>query len=271
MYHYFLIDLDGTLYRGEEKIPDAPPFLHWLRQEGIPFAILTNNSTRSPAQVAGKLRQMGFKVHPEEIYTSSIATAEYLKGKAKGKRIYAIGEEGLYEALHLAGFTLVDGQDPNGVDVVVCGLDREVTYEKLARAALAIRAGASFIGTNEDRALPTERGFLPGAGSLIRLLAATTEVEPLYIGKPSSLIIQMALINYGFIREETVLIGDNLRTDILSGIHGGIETILLYTGVTTPEEARRSDIKATHSFHSLTEVKNWLMRNGRQTDSCSRV
>lgn len=259
MYRSFFIDLDGTLYRGEEVIPDAPPFLAWLKSEGIPFAILTNNSTRTPEQVADKLGHMGFQIDPEEIFTSSMATAEYLRRTSAGKRVYAIGEDGLFDALKKAGFEPVDGLDPTKVDVVVSGLDREVTYEKLARAALAIRAGAIFIATNGDRALPTERGFLPGAGSLASLIATTTGIDPLYIGKPSSIIVEMALKRYRFMREETLLVGDNLHTDILSGVEGGIDTLLLFTGVTTREELAGSHIKPTYAFNTLSEVKSWLI------------
>ncbi|MBE3554781.1 MAG: TIGR01457 family HAD-type hydrolase [Thermicanus sp.] len=262
MYKSFLIDLDGTLYRGEELIQDAPSFLAWLRDEGFSFAILTNNSTRTPQQVAEKLLRMGFYVTAEEIFTSSLATAEYLKTKHAGKRIYPIGEEGLIEALQKAGYSLVDGENPQDVEVVVSGLDREVTYEKLARGALAIRAGAAFIATNGDKALPTERGFLPGAGSLAGLLSITTGVDPTVVGKPSKIIVEMALNRFGFKQKESLIIGDNLHTDILAGKNGGLDTLLLFTGVTTREEAETSTIRPTYSFSSLTEVRQWLMRKG---------
>ncbi|SEN56713.1 TIGR01457 family HAD-type hydrolase [Lihuaxuella thermophila] len=248
-YRGYLIDLDGTLFRGTELIPGALSFIEKLAGANIPFLYLTNNSSRPPEQVAEKLRGFGFPAEPDQVYTSALATAQYLKEEMDSPSVFVIGEEGLKRAIREAGICINEEQP----EAVVVGIDRQFTYEKMKRACLAIRNGATLIGTNADRALPTEEGLLPGSGSLSIGIAAASGVEPLFIGKPEPIIMKYALEKLGTSPEETLVVGDNLETDILAGIRGGMDTLLVFSGITTHEMANKSRIRATYYLDSLRD------------------
>ncbi|MBH8598954.1 MULTISPECIES: TIGR01457 family HAD-type hydrolase [unclassified Thermoactinomyces] len=251
-YKGYFIDLDGTLYRGTELIPEALEFVRELDQKGIPHLYLTNNSSRTPEQVADKLRQFGFPARPGQVYTTALATAQYVQENFPDARVYVIGEEGLLQALKEKGCRITE-EHPNAV---VVGIDRGFTYKKMKKACLAIRAGATLIGTNADRALPTEEGLLPGSGSLVAGISAATGVKPLFIGKPEPIILRYALKKLGVAPEEVLIVGDNLDTDIRAGIEGGMDTLLVFTGITTPEMAEKAEIKATYTARNLREWMN---------------
>lgn len=250
-YRGYLIDLDGTMYRGSEKIDEAVTFVKELEKRKIPYLFVTNNSTKHPSKVAEHLREMDVPANTEHVFTTSMATATYLTELQKQAKVCVIGEEGLHLAIKEEGHTIVE----EGAEFVVMGLDRSISYEKLAKAALNIRAGAKFIATNGDVALPTERGLLPGAGSLISVLSVTTGVIPTFIGKPESIIVEQALEVMGLTKEETIMVGDNYHTDILAGIQAGMDTLMVYTGVSTKEEVASYDIQPTHAIDSLAEWK----------------
>jgi 4-nitrophenyl phosphatase len=246
-----IIDLDGVLYRGAEVIPGAGAFIEFLRERGVGFVLATNNSTRTPQQFVDKLAGMGVTVHPDEILTSAQATAGYLKCIAPpGARVFVVGQEGLWAALRETGFTLVE----DDAEYVVAGMDVNACYERLAQATLQIRAGASFIGTNPDKTFPSERGIVPGAGSLLAFLEAATGVTPTVIGKPGTTMLEQALARLGASPSATsahpfpsvapsayplqsaapsaAMLGDRLETDILAGQRVGLSTILVLSGVT---------------------------------------
>ena len=169
-----------------------------------------------------------------------------------GSSVYMIGEQGLKDALESRGFELTD-QRP---DFVVVGLDTEVTYRKLEVAVLAILAGATFIGTNADSNLPNERGLTPGAGSLVKLVEYATQTKPIMIGKPEAIIMEMALQRVGLTKEQVVMVGDNYHTDIEAGINVGMDTLLVYTGVSTKEQAAGEEAPPTHVVDSLDD---WMV------------
>lgn len=248
-YQGYLIDLDGTCIRGNQLIDGALDFIFRLENKGIPYLYLTNNSTRTPEQVAEKLRGFGFPAHPDQVYSSALATAEYLVEHEKNASVYVIGEEGLIQAIRSVGLKLTDQQP----DVVVVGLDRQFSYEKMKIACLAIQQGAKFIGTNKDRSLPTEKGNLPGSGSLSTAIAAATGVTPLYIGKPESIIMRYALNKLKVPADKVLVVGDNLETDILAGIQANMDSLLVFTGITTPQMLRKSKIQPTYAIHNLKE------------------
>lgn len=249
MYKGYLIDLDGTMYRGEEKIEEASDFVKALRERGVPYLFVTNNSTRKPEQVAEKLEHFDIPATGEQVFTTSMATANFIYERKQDATVYIIGEEGLHDALVEKGFTLVD-ENP---DFVVVGLDREITYEKLAKACLAVRGGATFISTNGDIAIPTEHGLLPGNGSITSVIAVSTTVDPIFIGKPESIIMEQALKVLGTTKEETLMVGDNYDTDILAGMNADMDTLLVHTGVTTVEKLTEYEVQPTHVVHNLTE------------------
>ncbi|HDR4903059.1 TPA: TIGR01457 family HAD-type hydrolase [Bacillus cereus] len=249
MYKGYLIDLDGTMYRGEEQIEEASDFVKALRERGIPYLFVTNNSTRKPEQVAEKLVRFDIPAKAEQVFTTSMATANFIYERKQDATVYMIGEEGLHDALVEKGFELVD-ENP---DFVVVGLDRDITYEKLAKACLAVRNGATFISTNGDIAIPTERGLLPGNGSLTSVVAVSTGVDPIFIGKPESIIMEQALKVLGIEKNEALMVGDNYDTDILAGINAGMHTLLVHTGVTTVEKLTEYEVQPTQVVHNLTE------------------
>ncbi|MCZ0871006.1 TIGR01457 family HAD-type hydrolase [Peribacillus sp. AS_2] len=246
-YKGYLIDLDGTMYRGTEQIAEAAGFINDLRKRDIPYLFVTNNSSRTPAQVADKLRSIGISTEDDQVFTTSMATANYIAEQKKGASVYVVGEEGIIEALKEKGMKLVE-EHP---DYLVMGIDRGINYEKLSKACLAVRNGAVFISTNGDIAIPTEQGLLPGNGSLTSVVSVSTQVQPIFIGKPESVIVEQALRVLGVSKEETIMVGDNYDTDILAGINAGIDTLLVHTGVTTKERLKQYKEQPTHVVDTL--------------------
>lgn len=248
-YKGMLLDLDGTMYRGEQVIEEAPGFVEVCKQEGIPYLFLTNNSSRMPSQVAEKLNGMGISARPDQVYTSSMAAAAYISQNYGNPSVYMIGEEGLEAALESSGATFTE----KGADIVVVGIDRELSYEKLKLAVLNIQNGATFISTNEDKAIPTEEGLLPGNGSITEMIALTTGVRPLYLGKPQAFIIDQALAVLGTAKEEALLVGDNYYTDILAGIRAGVDTLMVETGATSFNDLNDVRVQPTYKVKTLDE------------------
>ncbi|MED3996774.1 TIGR01457 family HAD-type hydrolase [Peribacillus frigoritolerans] len=246
-YKGYLIDLDGTMYRGTEQIAEAAGFINDLRKRDIPYLFVTNNSSRTPAQVADKLRSIGISTEDDQVFTTSMATANYIAEQKKGASVYVVGEEGIIEALKEKGMKLVE-EHP---DYLVMGIDRGINYEKLSKACLAVRNGAVFISTNGDIAIPTEQGLLPGNGSLTSVVSVSTQIQPIFIGKPESVIVEQALRVLGVPKEETIMVGDNYDTDILAGINAGIDTLLVHTGVTTKERLKQYKEQPTHVVDTL--------------------
>ena len=249
-YQGYLIDLDGTIYEGKKRIPAGERFVHRLQEHQIPYLFVTNNTTRRPETVQAMLAEQFNIVTPlETIYTASLATIDYMNDLGKDKTVYVIGEDGLKSAIYEAGYI----EDTNNPAYVVVGLDTDLTYEKLTIATLAIQKGATFIGTNPDLNIPTERGHLPGAGSLLALLEAATRIKPAIIGKPKSIIMDKALEILGTEKSQTIMVGDNYLTDIRAGIDNGFSTLLVLTGFTKPEEVDHLPIAPTQVLNSLDE------------------
>ncbi len=249
-YKGYLIDLDGTIYKGKSRIPAGERFIARLQERGIPYLLVTNNTTRTPEMVQNMLAsQFNVKTPLETIYTATMATVDYMNDMKRGKTAYVIGEKGLKDAIAQAGYQ----EDIEHPAYVVVGLDTDLTYEKLAIATLAIQKGAMFIGTNPDLNIPTERGLMPGAGSLINLLQSATRVEPVIIGKPKAIIMNKSLDVLGVARHEAVIVGDNYLTDIMAGIKNDIATLLVTTGFTKPEEVPNLPIQPDHVLASLDE------------------
>ncbi|GGA76723.1 TIGR01457 family HAD-type hydrolase [Ornithinibacillus halotolerans] len=252
-YKGYLIDLDGTMYKGNEVIDQAPQFIQSLVEKDIPYLFLTNNSSRTSTQVAEKLNHLGIEASAKNVFTSSMATAKYIKQTNPNAICYVIGEEGLFDALQKENVKVAD--DHLVSNTVVVGIDRYINYEKLACACLAVRNGASFISTNSDHALPTERGLLPGNGALTTVISVSTGVKPQFIGKPETIIVDQALHELGTTKEETILVGDNYNTDIRAGISSGMDTLMVFTGVTPFKDYDSLPIKPTYYVRDLSE---WL-------------
>lgn len=250
-YSGYLIDLDGTMYRGTEQIEEAADFIQRLLAADIPYLFVTNNSSRTPAQVAEKLRNFSIPAEEGQVFTTSQATANYIYEQKKDASIYVIGEEGIRTAISEKGFELAE----EDAEFVVVGIDRSITYEKLATACLAVRNGATFISTNGDIAIPTERGLLPGNGSMTSVISVSTQTKPTFIGKPESIIMEQALQVLGTSKDDTLMVGDNYDTDILAGINAGMDTLLVHTGVTKKEHLSRYDVGPTYVVDTLDQWK----------------
>lgn len=192
-YKGYFIDLDGTIYAGKKRIPAAKRFIESLQQQSIPFLFVTNNSTKLPKDVVIDLADNhDIHVSEDNVYTSGMATADYIEGqtdKPAKTSVYIVGEMGLYQAILAKGFKL----DKVNPDFVVVGLDSDLTYEKLTEAVLAVRNGSAFIGTNPDTNIPKERGMLPGAGTVVKFVEHATQQESVMIGKPNAMILNNAL------------------------------------------------------------------------------
>jgi 4-nitrophenyl phosphatase len=251
-----IIDMDGVLYRGDEAISGVQEFFAFLRERPIEFILATNNSTRTAQQHVDKLARIGVEVALSEILTSSQATAMYLETLAPpGTKVYVIGEEGLETAMRQRGY-IISG---DGAEFVVVGMDRRLTYEKLRVATLLIGGGARFIGSNPDKTLPTEEGFIPGAGAMLAALEASTGVAPTIIGKPERTIFELALAKLGSSKEDTAMVGDRLETDVLGGYNAGLSTILVLSGATHHQDVDSTPVKPDLVFEDIRHLhKAWL-------------
>jgi 4-nitrophenyl phosphatase len=246
-----IIDMDGVLYRGNEAIAGTDGFVRFLREQGLAFVLATNNSTKTPQQYVDKLASMGVSVEPDEVLTSALATASYLSTVADpDARVFVVGQDGLWAALRERGFALVE----DTVDYVVVGMDFAICYERLAQAALLIRAGARFVGTNPDRTFPSERGIVPGAGALLAFLEAATGVAPTVIGKPGGTMIEQGLARMGAAPASTAMLGDRLETDILAGQRAGLLTMLVLSGVTDQALLSTSDLRPDLVFRNVDHL-----------------
>ena len=254
-YKGYLIDLDGTMYRGSQIIEGAKEFVEAVHSSGSPYLFLTNNSTKTQEDVATHLNQIGIETEPKNIFTSSMAAAKFIKHRKTNARCYVIGGEGLFDAIKKEGMTIVSDEN---CDFVVFGLDYNITYEKYAKACLAIRNGATFISTNSDNAIPTERGLLPGNGALTSVITVSTNQNPIFIGKPEPTIMDEALIVLGTNKEDTLMVGDNYNTDIKAGINSGVDTLMVFTGVTPFGAYPSLEIKPTHHVQNLREWISYI-------------
>lgn len=250
-YKGYLIDLDGTLYYGTNRIPTAEQFVRELKKKKQPFLFLTNNATRSSQQIVENLRSnYELPIGLENIYTSTQALITYMEEHHLGKVVHIVGEEALYQQVEAAGFPIT--LDTNA-DVVVQGLNRQATYKELALAATAIREGAEFLVTNADQTIPTEIGIMPSSGALTAFLEVASGKKGLILGKPNALIVESALDELNLKAEDVLLIGDKYETDILAGINAGVDTLLVLTGVTRREDVASLPMQPTYVLENLSE------------------
>lgn len=257
-YPNLIIDMDGVLWKGDEPLPGLHAFFALLRRDRVRFALTTNNSTRTIAEYGAKLSRMGVVVEPREILTSAQGAAAYIAEEAPaGSTVFAIGEDGLIEALREHGLTLVD-EAASAADYVAVGWDRQLTWSKLRRACLLLRAGARFVGTNPDRTFPTPEGLVPGNGAQLAALQAATDISPVIVGKPEPLLYHQALKRLGADPAETAALGDRLDTDILGGQRAGLHTILVLSGVTTAKELARSALQPDEVYADIDALaREW--------------
>jgi 4-nitrophenyl phosphatase len=247
-----VIDADGVLWRGRQPLPGVPAFFDFLCARKLPYIIATNNSARPESDVIEKLARYGTQIDESHILTSSQATVLCLPRLApNAQRVLVVGGEWLGTVMTHAGYQVVE-QD---ADVVVVGIDWNLTYDKLKRATREIRRGAKFIGTNADKTFPSEEGIVPGAGAILAALEAASETAPIVIGKPERMMFDIAVEKMGVTPEYTATLGDRLETDILGGQRAGLRSILVMTGVTTPEMLAQSSIQPDWVFDDLVALR----------------
>lgn len=246
----YLMDMDGVLVRGPQLVPGADEFIARLRQHGIPFLILTNNSLYTPRDLQVRLGRLGLHVEPDELFTSALATAQFLQRQAPGGTAFAIGEAGLTTALHDADYVLTDLQP----EYVVVGETTAYSYQRITQAVRLIAAGARFLATNSDAVGPGEGGLVPATGAVAALIAEATGVQPYFVGKPNPLMMRAALRRLGAHSETTVMIGDRMDTDIRAGTEAGMRTVLVLTGVTAREDVPRFPYRPTLIVESVADL-----------------
>ncbi len=247
----YLMDMDGVLVRGAHLIPGTAEFIERLRARGRRFLILTNNSLYTPRDLQARLARMGLDVPPEALYTSALATAQFLRAQTPDGTAYVIGEAGLTTALHDVGYVLTDHQP----DYVVLGETRSYSFQGITQAIRLISAGARFIATNPDVVGPTDEGLLPATGAVAALIAEATGVRPYFVGKPNPLMMRSALRQLGAHSEISAMIGDRMDTDIVAGTEAGMRTILVLSGVTQRDQVDRFPYRPTLIMDSVAEIE----------------
>jgi NagD protein len=246
----WLTDMDGVLVHEGAPIPGAPEFVGRLRASGKPFLVLTNNSIYTARDLHARLGRMGIEVPERSIWTSALATAQFLADQRPGGTAYVIGEAGLTTALHSVGYVLSD-YDP---DYVVLGETRAYSFSAITTAIRLINAGARFICTNPDATGPSGEGALPAAGSVAALISKATGVEPYFVGKPNPMMMRSALNTIEAHSESTAMIGDRMDTDVLCGLEAGLETILVLTGISTRPDADRYPYRPSRVVDSVADL-----------------
>ena len=250
----YLFDMDGTLYLGNRLYPFTVELLDTIKKTGGRYLFMTNNSSKSVNDYVKKLRNFGIEATRDDFMTSSQATAFYLHKYHEGQTLYVCGTESLKDELRMEGFTVTTELDK--VECIVMGFDTELTFQKLHDVSylLLTRPELPYIATNPDLVCPTEFGSVPDCGSVCIGIKNATGKEPIVIGKPSSLMPQLAMEKLGVSKEETCVVGDRIYTDIKSGLNAGITGILVLSGETTREILAESPEKPHLVLESAAEI-----------------
>lgn len=251
---YFIIDMDGTFYLDGNIIEGSIEFINKIKETGRDFYFFTNNSSNNVDVCRKKLEKMGFPVDENRVIISSHVAADYLNKNHKGQKVFLLGNDRLRGDMKSAGINLVDC-DP---DIVLLGFDTTLTYQKMWDAVRYIDKGAVYIATHPDMNCPTAEGYMPDTGSMIEFFAASTGKRPLVVGKPMTATVEYITDKLGCKADELCFIGDRLATDIAIGANHNIPCVLVYSGVTTPEEYSKSDIRATLAVENLKALADFL-------------
>lgn len=251
---WFVLDMDGTFYLGDQIVDGALDFLQVLEGEGKRFLFFTNNSSKSPRIYMDKLAKMNCTITRDQIMTSGDVMIEYIKQYNREACVYLVGTQALEESFREAGINLTKDMP----DLVVVGFDTTLTYEKLERACTYIRRGALFLATHLDINCPAEDGVIPDCGAFCAAIQLSTGIAPKYLGKPNPETMEMILERTGGARDKTAFVGDRLYTDVAAGVKNGAMGILVLTGETRPEDVEGSDVKPDAVFESLGEMALYL-------------
>jgi len=243
--------MDGVLISGDTVIPGADQFVERLNASQGKYLVLTNNPIYTPKDLAHNLQKMGLDIPPELIFTSAMATAQFLQKQRPNGTAYVIGESGLTSSMHEAGYIITE-HDP---DYVVLGETSAFSLENLTKGIRLIMDGARFVATNPDPSGPTAMGIVPACGAVAAMIEKATAVSPFFVGKPNPLMVRTALNYLGVHSEETIIVGDRMDTDIIGGVQNGMDSILVLTGVTKPEQIERYSYIPTYVYDSVAEIE----------------
>jgi NagD protein len=246
----WMTDMDGVLIHEGNMIPGADEFIRKLKDGGTPFLVLTNNSIYTPRDLRARLLATGIDLPEESIWTSALATANFLHSQRPNGSAYVIGEAGLTTALHEAGYTLSETEP----DYVVLGETRTYSFEAITRAIRLIDGGARFIATNPDATGPSPEGALPACGSVAALITRATGVDPYFVGKPNPVMMREGLNKIEAHSETTAMVGDRMDTDVKCGIEAGLETILVMTGITQMADVDRFPYRPSRIVKSVADL-----------------
>jgi 4-nitrophenyl phosphatase len=250
----YLLDMDGTIYLGDELIDGSKKFLETIKEKGKRYIFLTNNSSKNKEVYVEKLRGLGIEASEDEVFTSGEATTRYLKRHKEGATVYLLGTKALEEEFIREGF-IIEKERNKAIDYVVLGFDTTLTYEKLWGACEYISEGVEYIATHPDFncPLPNEK-FMPDAGAMAALIEASTGKTPTVIGKPNKEVVESIASKYGLNKEDMVMVGDRLYTDIKTGQNAGIASVLVYSGETKEADYAKSEIRASYVFNSVKDM-----------------
>jgi 4-nitrophenyl phosphatase len=258
-----LLDGDGVLWKRNNPIPGIQPFIEFLEDKGVNWALLTNNNSLTVRSYLEKLAKFGIPTNERSVYTSVTATRDYLLDNfGKGASIFVVGMEAMKQTLKAAGFSLFFGEEMPDKDVVavVAGMDLEINHAKIRIAMRLIMNGAAFIATNTDGSYPTPDGIDPGTGMVIGALQATSGKEPFVAGKPHPAIFESALKEFNSKPSNTLMVGDRMETDILGASRLGIHTAAVLTGVSSLEYIKQSEIKPDFIFENISQLHHALVK-----------
>ena len=253
----YLLDMDGTLYLDNDLFPHCLDFLDAVKKRGGEYLYITNNSSKSVEKYVEKLTRLGIHARAEEFFTSTDAACVYLRSNYHGKRIYALGTASFRAQLSAAGFPVTDRLEDD-IDCLLMGYDTELSYRKLEDACILLGRGVTYLATNPDWVCPTAYGYAPDCGSFAQMLCHATGRMPYFIGKPEPAMAELAIQKAGYQKEDAVLIGDRIYTDIACGVNAGITTVLVFSGETTREDWEKSAIKPAYTCQSIADIYRML-------------
>ena len=246
----FICDMDGVIYHGNQILPGVAEFIQWLHDEGKEYLFLTNNSGYTPRELQQKLARMGLDVPEEHFYTSALATAAFLKEQAPGCSAFVIGEAGLLNALYDAGITMNDVNP----DYVVIGEGRAYSLDSLTKATNLVLGGAKLIGANSDVSGPIEHGIAPVCRALVAPIEMATGTQAYFCGKPNPLMMRTGLRMLNCHSADAVMVGDRMDTDVISGMESGMSTVLVLSGVSTPDTLKTYAYRPTVVLDGVGDI-----------------
>ena len=252
---FFLLDMDGTIYLDNDLFDGTIDFLNCVRSKGGRYLFVTNNSSKSTDAYVRKLEKIGISAAEEDFLTSTDTTILYIQNKYSGRKFYCFGTESFYHQLRDAGIN-VTTELSNDIDGIVMGNDNELNFKKLEDACKLLLNDIIYIATNPDWVCPTAFGYVPDCGAVAEMLWRATGKRPYFIGKPRPEMLTLAMNKFGYSKDETVMIGDRVYTDIASGYNAGVDTIFVLSGEGTLEDAKASETPPTYIFEGIRDVYN---------------